>query len=107
MLRIRGYKKQKLLKKNDLSQTEKRMVHYLPYCSKYNPIEHCCFSQITRTWRGVPFYKIQFVKELTDSISTATGLSVISFINSKEYRIKRPVDVDFKNNFNNQITLVG
>jgi hypothetical protein len=38
------------------------IVHYPPYCSKYNPIEHRLFSQITRTWQGVPFYNIQFVK---------------------------------------------
>jgi hypothetical protein len=59
---------------------------------------------MTRTWQGVPFYNIQFVKELTDSTSTVTGLSVTTFINSKKYQIKRPVDMDFKNNFNNQIT---
>jgi hypothetical protein len=59
---------------------------------------------MTRTWQGVLFYNIQFVKELTDSTSTVTGLSVTSFINSKQYQIKRPVDLDVKNNFNNQIT---
>lgn len=80
------------------------MVHYPPYCSKYNPIEHRCFSQITRAWQGVPFYNIQFVKELTETTSTSTGLSVSSSINKKEYQIKRPVDESFKTNFNNQIT---
>jgi hypothetical protein len=80
------------------------MVHYPPYCSKYNPIEHRCFSQITRTWQGVPFYNIQFVKELTEATSTYSGLSVSSFINTKEYQIKWPVDENFKINFNNQIT---
>ncbi|MDR1341428.1 MAG: hypothetical protein LBK58_15450 [Prevotellaceae bacterium] len=34
------------------------MIHYPPYCSKYNPIEHQCFSQLTRAWQGVPFYNI-------------------------------------------------
>lgn len=38
------------------------MVHYPPYCSKYNPIEHKLFSHISRSWQGVPFYNIQFVK---------------------------------------------
>lgn len=80
------------------------MVHYPPYWSKYNPIEHRCFSQLTRAWQGVPFYNIQFVKELTETVSTSTGLSVSSFINTKEYQIKRPVDENFKTNFNNQIT---
>ena len=79
------------------------MVHYPPYCSKYNPIEHRLFSQITRAWQGVPFYNIQFVKELTDDTTTSTGLVVNSYINSKDYQIKRLVDQQFKTDFNNQI----
>ena len=30
------------------------VMHYPPYCSKYNPIEHKLFSQITRSWSGAP-----------------------------------------------------
>lgn len=79
------------------------IVHYPPYCSKYNPIEHRLFSQVSRTWQGVPFYNIQFVKELTNSTSTKTGLKVNTAINNKIYLNKRTVDINFKNNFNNQI----
>jgi hypothetical protein len=95
--------------KQDLCKLSKRigmnilMVHYPPYCSKYNPIEHRLFSQITRAWQGVPFYNIQFVKELTDNTTTSTGLIVNSYINTKEYQIKRTVDNKFKTDFNNQI----
>jgi hypothetical protein len=80
------------------------IVHYPPYCSKYNPIEHRLFSQVSRTWQGVPFYNIQFVKELTDKTTTKTGLKVSTSINDKTYVNKRIVEKDFKNNFNNQIT---
>jgi hypothetical protein len=79
------------------------IVHYPPYCSKFNPIEHRLFSQITRTWQGVPFYNIQFVKELTDSICTKTGLNVKTDINHKIYLTKRTVEHSFRKNFNNQI----
>ena len=79
------------------------MAHYPPYCSKYNPIEHRLFSQITRAWQGTPFYNIQFVKELTEQTITSTGLTVHSHINTKEYQIKRTVDDKFKTDFNNQI----
>ncbi len=79
------------------------MVHYPPYCSKYNPIEHRLFSQITRAWQGVPFYNIQFVKELTDYTTTHTGLMVYSYINTKKYLTKRSVTAQFKKDFNNQI----
>ncbi len=96
--------KQDLCKLSNLLNMNILMVHYPPYCSKYNPIEHRCFSQITRTWQGVPFYNIQCVKELTDKTSTSTGLTVSSFINTKEYQIKRPVDNQFKITLNNQIT---
>ena len=95
--------------KQDLCKLSKKlnmnilMVHYPPYCSKYNPIEHRLFSQLTRAWQGVPFYNIQFVKDLTDHTITSTGLIVHSYINTKEYPIKRTVDQDFKVNFNNQI----
>jgi hypothetical protein len=96
--------KQDLCRLSNLLKLNILMVHYPPYCSKYNPIEHRCFSQLTRAWQGVPFYNIQYVKELTDATNTATGLTVSSFINNKEYHIKRPVDSDFKINLNNQIT---
>jgi hypothetical protein len=81
------------------------IVHYPPYCSKYKPMEHRLFSQVSRAWQGVPFYNIQFVKELTDRIQTKTGLKVISDIIDKIYLNKRSVQQDCKNNFNNQITL--
>ena len=80
------------------------IVHYPPYCSKYNPIEHRLFAQVTRTWQGVPFYNIQFVKELTDSTNTKTGLKVTTTINNKIYQTKIPVEQSFKDDFNNQIT---
>ena len=95
--------KQDLCKLSNLLNMNILMVHYPPYCSKYNPIEHRCFSQITRTWQGVPFYNIQFVKELTDKTSTATGLKVFSEINTKQYLINRKVSAEFKTNLNNQI----
>ena len=95
--------KQDLCKLSKLLNMNILMVHYPPYCSKYNPIEHRLFSQLTRAWQGVPFYNIQFVKELTDETKTSTGLMVYSYINTKIYQIKRTVDEKFKTDFNNQI----
>lgn len=73
------------------------VAHYPAYCSKYNPIEHRLFSQISHTWSGIPLRNIQFVKELTDTTTTKTGLQVFSKINLKPYQTKRQVDQDFKN----------
>jgi Rhodopirellula transposase DDE domain len=71
--------------------------HYPAYCSKYNPIEHRLFSQISHTWSGVPLTNIQFVKELTNTTTTKTGLKVTTTINPAKYQTKRPVADDFKN----------
>ena len=80
------------------------VAHYPPYCSKYNPIEHRLFSQVSRTWQGVPFRNIQFVKELTDTTATTTGLTVSTTINPKTYATKRPLDQNFKNDMGRFIT---
>lgn len=73
------------------------VAHYPAYCSKYNPIEHRLFSQVSHTWAGVPLRNIQFVKELTDSTTTKTGLKVVSSLNLATYQTKRKVGEDFRN----------
>jgi hypothetical protein len=95
--------KQDLCKLANAIEMNLLIVHYPPYCSKYNPIEHRLFSQVSRTWQGVPFYNIQFVKELTNTTKSKTGLKVTTVINNKTYLNKRTVDEKFKSNFNNQI----
>lgn len=79
------------------------VAHYPAYCSKYNPIEHRLFSQITHTWSGMPLRDLQFVKELTDTTTTRTGLKVSTIINTKTYQTKREVRPEFKDNIENYI----
>lgn len=74
------------------------VAHYPPYCSKWNPIEHRLFCHIHHSWEGAVFHNIQIVKELAEMTSTKTGLSVKVNINRKEYKTKRVVNADFKNN---------
>ena len=74
------------------------VAHYPPYCSKWNPIEHRFFSQLSHTWSGVSFPTVEFVKELSDHTSTTTGLKVFTSINHKEYFTGREVDPIFKAN---------
>lgn len=74
------------------------VAHYPAYCSKYNPIEHRLFSQISRTWRGKPLVNIEFVKELTSKTQTKTGLEVEVRINHRTYLTKRQVTQEFKDN---------
>lgn len=80
------------------------VAHYPPYCSKWNPIEHRLFSQITHTWSGVALKNIEYVKNLTNTTTTRTGLKVITSINTKQYLTKREVSQKFKDNIENYIT---
>ncbi|MEQ1747436.1 MAG: hypothetical protein ABMA02_18545, partial [Saprospiraceae bacterium] len=47
---------------------------------------------------------IQFVKELTDTTTTKTGLQIVSKINLKTYETKRSVDHTFKNQVQRLVT---
>lgn len=67
------------------------MVHYPPYCSKFNPIEHRLFSQITRSWSGAPLMSLQNAADRAAMTTTKNGLKVHVHINSKTYDIKRPI----------------
>jgi hypothetical protein len=90
--------------KQDLTKLAKSLnisilvAHYPPYCSKWNPIEHRLFSQITHTWSGVALTNIEYVKNLTDTTTTRTGLKVITSINHKQYLSKRVVCQKFRDN---------
>ena len=73
--RSRRYKK-RLQDFADESGLEVTVCHYPPGASKWNPIEHRLFSQITATWAGYVlstlFILIGFIRRTT----TATGLQV-------------------------------
>jgi hypothetical protein len=66
-------------------QMEIVIAHYPPYCSKWNPIEHCAFSFISRKWQGVVFNNYDIIKELAEQATTKTGFSVKAYINTKQY----------------------
>jgi hypothetical protein len=80
------------------------VAHYPPYCSKWNPIEHRLFSQITHTWSGVALKNIEFVKNITNTTTTRTGLKVITSVNQKQYLTKREVSQKFKDNIEKYVT---
>lgn len=62
------------------------VVHYPPYASKWNPIEHRLFCHIHQAMSGQMFSDYEFVKELIAKTSTKTGLSVVVRINLQEYK---------------------
>lgn len=63
------------------------IVHYPPYCSKYNPIERLLFSHVHRAIGGTIFTDIQQVKELIRKTHTKTGLTVVVRVVLKDYPI--------------------
>lgn len=61
------------------------VVHYPPYCSKWNPIEHRLFSQMHRQAQGVVFSSYEQVRQIFSDTTTKTGLKVFARINNKQY----------------------
>lgn len=51
------------------------VMHYPPYCSKYNPIEHRLFSQITRSWSGAPLLSIEDASRRAAETTISKGLT--------------------------------
>jgi hypothetical protein len=68
------------------------VVHYPPCCSKFNPIEHQLFSQITHSWSGAPLMSLKDAEERATITTTKNELKVFDHINSKTYNIKRSID---------------
>lgn len=62
-----------------------RIAHYPTYCSKWNPIEHRLFSQISSVWSGAEFNTIEEARELASRARTKTRLAVFTSINSRKY----------------------
>ena len=79
------------------------VVHYPPYCSKFNPIEHRLFSQITRSWSGAPLMSLQNAADRAAMTTTKKGLKVHVHINSKTYDIKRPIDESYQKRLTRQV----
>lgn len=79
------------------------VMHYPPYCSKHNPIEHRLFSQITRSWSGSPLTSaIDACKRAAETV-TKTGLKVYSYISRKHYEIKRTIMDSLKEEISKRI----
>ena len=79
------------------------VVHYPPYCSKFNPIEHRLFSQITRSWSGAPLLNLKNAADRAAMTTTKKGLKVHVHINSKSYDIKRPIDESYQKRLARQV----
>ena len=65
--------------------------HFPTGASKWNPIEHRLFSEISKHWAGQPLDCFETMLDLIDSTTTKTGLRVKSRLVTKHYPPNRKV----------------
>lgn len=81
--RVWKYKLQKqLCDKHGLSI---HICHYPPGSSKWNPIEHRLFSEISKNWAGRPLESFETVLKYLRTTKTSTGLRVKAHYVRKKY----------------------
>ncbi len=81
----RGWKvglHRKLVETHGLSVT---VCHYPPGASKWNPIEHRLFSEVSKNWAGRPLDSYETIMNYLQTTITSTGLKVTAYLNRTEY----------------------
>ena len=67
------------------------VCHYPTGASKWNPIEHRLFSEISKHWAGQPLDSFSTILRLISETTTQTGLRVNSRLVTKRYETGRKV----------------
>jgi len=65
---------------------EVTVCHYPPGASKWNPIEHRLFSEITKNWQGTPLKNYETVLKYIRTTKTNFGLKVKAVLVKKKYK---------------------
>ena len=95
--RPRRWNQQLQLKVADALNLAVTVCHYPTGASKWNPIEHRLFSQISKTWAGTPLTSYEVVLDGLRSTKTSTGLSVEATLFDTDYEKGLSVtDADMK-----------
>ena len=63
------------------------VAHYPTGASKWNPIEHRLFSEISKNWAGEPLDSYQKILRFIRSTKTQTGLSVTAHLDRRHYAV--------------------
>ncbi|MGI0028496.1 MAG: ISAzo13 family transposase [Nitrososphaera sp.] len=61
------------------------VCHYPPGASKWNPIEHRMFSEISKNWAGRPLESFETILKYIRTTQTVTGLRVGATFNPRDY----------------------
>jgi hypothetical protein len=72
------------------------VCHYPPGSSKWNPIEHRLFSEISKNWRGRPLDSYETVLNHLRTTKTKTGLAVTACLLEGNYPLKLKVSTEAK-----------
>jgi hypothetical protein len=82
--RSRGWKHglQQLANRYRLTIT---VCHYPTAASKWNPIEHRLFSEISKNWAGEPLTRYEVALNYIATTTTTTGLKVKAYLDERDY----------------------
>jgi hypothetical protein len=67
------------------------ICHYPTGASKWNPIEHRLFSEISKNWAGLPLANLQTALKYIRTTKTQAGLRVTATLNRKHYCLKERI----------------
>ncbi len=70
------------------------VAHYPPGSSKWNPVEHRLFSEISKNWAGEPLASYQKILNFLRTTKTQTGLAVNAYLDRTHYETGTAVDPD-------------
>jgi hypothetical protein len=69
------------------------IAHYPTGASKWNPVEHRLFSEISKQWAAEPLTSYEKILKFIRTTATTTGLKVRAFLDRTEYPTKQRVTV--------------
>jgi hypothetical protein len=83
--RSRVWKQQLQLQLADQGGLTVTVCHYPPGTSKWNPVEHRLFSEISKTWAGCPLRSFALIEQLINDTTTQAGLTVCAHLVTTVY----------------------
>lgn len=92
--RVRAWKYALQEQVADRYDLEVSVCHYPRGASKWNPIEHRLFSEISKHWAGQPLDSYETILRLIGETKTQTGLRVRSHLVSKNFAVGKKVSAE-------------
>ena len=76
------------------------VCHYPTGASKWNPIEHRLFSEISKTWAGCPLRTFAIAAQYIRETKTQTGLTVQAHVTRKKYATGEQISTEMMDSLN-------